>query len=292
MGDDAVSEVDKRRLRDSAGEILNHVRTDLERTHPELTLAVRVADGTAEKALVDASAEAGLIVVGSRGRGAFQGMVAGSVSLAVIHRAHCPVVVIRGTEPPEEVTGAGGRNRGGDTPRRVSPQSGEMANVHVRAQRLPGVGWQYTVPADRGKQLMIVVEGSGDRHLVLVDPSLDDPLETVRLTSTSSSVAGALLAGARFHIEHPSEQAAGSREPDQTVVEVLDVRGGSPAVGRPADEVIRQLGVGAALLGVIRDQTAEAMEASAERPIEIGHKLVIAVRQSELDSVRSALDPA
>lgn len=67
------------------------VRTD----HPDVTLieeAIAVAPG---QALVDASETASLVVTGSRGRGAFAGMLLGSVSQEVLGRAHCPVAIIR-----------------------------------------------------------------------------------------------------------------------------------------------------------------------------------------------------
>lgn len=51
--------------------------------------------GHAAKALIDASADALCLVVGSRGRGAIAGAVLGSVSSAVAAHAHCPVVVVR-----------------------------------------------------------------------------------------------------------------------------------------------------------------------------------------------------
>ena len=46
-------------------------------------------------ALVDASREAGLLVLGSRGLGAFRGLLLGSVSHHLASHAHCPVVVVR-----------------------------------------------------------------------------------------------------------------------------------------------------------------------------------------------------
>lgn len=63
--------------------------------HPDVTLleeAIAVAPG---QALADASKTASLVVTGSRGRGAFTGMLLGSVSHEVLGRAHCPVAIIR-----------------------------------------------------------------------------------------------------------------------------------------------------------------------------------------------------
>lgn len=53
-----------------------------------------VKDGPAH-ALVEQSEKAQLVVVGSRGRGNFTGLVLGSVGHAVLHAGHCPVAVVR-----------------------------------------------------------------------------------------------------------------------------------------------------------------------------------------------------
>jgi nucleotide-binding universal stress UspA family protein len=60
----------------------------------------RVVMGHPAKVLLDAAADAALLVVGSRGRGGFKGILLGSVSQHVIARAACPVVVVRAPADP------------------------------------------------------------------------------------------------------------------------------------------------------------------------------------------------
>ena len=53
-----------------------------------------VVAGAPARAVLDASKDADLVVVGSRGHGGFTGLLLGSVSQQVAHHATCPVVII------------------------------------------------------------------------------------------------------------------------------------------------------------------------------------------------------
>jgi nucleotide-binding universal stress UspA family protein len=57
-------------------------------------VTVQAVNGIPAEALLDAAADADMIVVGSRGAGGFKKLLMGSVSLQITHHAHCPVVVI------------------------------------------------------------------------------------------------------------------------------------------------------------------------------------------------------
>ncbi|GAA4543891.1 universal stress protein [Streptomyces violaceochromogenes] len=65
--------------------------------HPGVVVEHRVVHGGTREALIEASRSAQLLVVGARGRGGFAGLLLGSVSQALLHHAHCPVAVVRGT---------------------------------------------------------------------------------------------------------------------------------------------------------------------------------------------------
>ncbi len=63
------------------------------------SVTVRAVTGLPAEELLSASAEADMVVVGSRGAGGFKRLLMGSVSTTVTHHAHCPVVVIPAENP-------------------------------------------------------------------------------------------------------------------------------------------------------------------------------------------------
>ncbi|WP_214414147.1 universal stress protein [Sphaerisporangium fuscum] len=68
--------------------------------HPSVALRQQVAQGHPAEVLVEASDEADLVVVGSRGCGGIAGLILGSTGHAVLHHARCPVAVVPARAEP------------------------------------------------------------------------------------------------------------------------------------------------------------------------------------------------
>ena len=71
------------------------------RAHPDLRIERALVHGTAATVVLAEAGKADLVVVGSRGRGGFAGLLLGSVSQQVVHHAPCPVVIVPHTTPSE-----------------------------------------------------------------------------------------------------------------------------------------------------------------------------------------------
>jgi nucleotide-binding universal stress UspA family protein len=81
--------------RSTADDLLSSVLYELRDTLAGIEVErVVIDDRHPAEALVQASNDADLLVVGSRGRGGFKQMLLGSVSHAVVLHAACPVVVV------------------------------------------------------------------------------------------------------------------------------------------------------------------------------------------------------
>jgi nucleotide-binding universal stress UspA family protein len=78
-----------------AGQTLAEAIAEASGSAGQVEIRPEVVEGNAAQVLLDASAGADLLVVGSRGHGGFVGALLGSVSQHCVHHSGCPVVVIR-----------------------------------------------------------------------------------------------------------------------------------------------------------------------------------------------------
>jgi nucleotide-binding universal stress UspA family protein len=85
--------------------LLGRATTRAVSRHPELVVRQSLRPTDPRHALLEVSADAAMIVVGSRGRGHVLSVVLGSVSEEVAGRASCPVVVIRSKHEDESRRG-------------------------------------------------------------------------------------------------------------------------------------------------------------------------------------------
>ncbi len=74
---------------------LDEIRSVLGREPDDETLSLDVIEGAPSLRLLEYADRAQLLVVGSRGRGGFAGLLLGSVSQHLAEHADCPVVIIR-----------------------------------------------------------------------------------------------------------------------------------------------------------------------------------------------------
>lgn len=80
---------------DRAERLLAEAAAGLGQDHPDVAVELAPMPMPATQALVSASSTASMIVVGTRGRGGFVGLLLGSVSSTVLQHAECPVAVVR-----------------------------------------------------------------------------------------------------------------------------------------------------------------------------------------------------
>ncbi|NJC67446.1 universal stress protein [Planosporangium flavigriseum] len=83
-------------VRDFAASVVDAAVAEARTTAPHARVHGVAVEGEPVPVLLEAAAEAGMVVVGSRGAGGFASLLAGSVSVRLATQAPCPVTVVRG----------------------------------------------------------------------------------------------------------------------------------------------------------------------------------------------------
>lgn len=90
----APSQEDMQHVVDSYMDDLRARVQPIRRRYPNLSINLKVIPGSAVDALTKASGRNDVVVVGSRGRGGFTGLILGSTSQGLVQHATCPVYVV------------------------------------------------------------------------------------------------------------------------------------------------------------------------------------------------------
>lgn len=95
VAEDARHNTDMDDARRSAHTLVGRAHARAKEQAPGLRVREVVQEGRPDQVITHAVDDAALVVVGARGRGDFVSLLLGSVSRGVVHRAHCPVAIIR-----------------------------------------------------------------------------------------------------------------------------------------------------------------------------------------------------
>jgi len=206
------------------------------RRYPDLPVATEVVQGAPASVLLDESAAAQLVVVGSRGRGGFASLLLGSVSAQVAAHATSPVVVVR---PP---AARGTRELPGNGP--------VVVGVDGSTGSAAAVEFAFEEAAARGTGLIAVYVWG----VMPYDAGDDDP--RVEQDGPDAALADALAAWQDKYPEVPvSHRAVHSLVPVHTILD-QSADAGLIVVGRRGRGGFAGLSLGSVGDGLVRHAKA------------------------------------
>ncbi|MFF5113779.1 universal stress protein [Streptosporangium sp. NPDC000509] len=205
-----ISEKDRyadvgRWMREGATSMLDAAVERVRQEDPRVVAEPRLLGGDPRAILIEAAADAELLVVGNHGLGGFAGMLLGSVALGVVGRAACPVAVIRAPSAwpaGEVVVGVDGSKAGtgalGFAFFEASLRGVGLRAVHAWSRPVVGGGPFAEDTAEVERRLLAeALAGWSERYPdVKVTEQLEDG-HPVRVLAEVSARSGLLVVGSR-----------------------------------------------------------------------------------------------
>jgi len=191
---------------------------------PEVAISSRTYAGSPEAVLLEESAGADLLVLGSRGRGGFAGLLLGSVGRNCVHRAQCPVLIVgqhthlvepkeTGTRPPSSthrivvgVDGSPSSLAALDWAITQAQLTGAVLDVLMTWHRPYGYGWSpvrtHHDPGHENEKRLheLLKHLRGTRPNVSIQPIVTEGRPAPLLVNSSQG-ADLLVVGSRGHGE-------------------------------------------------------------------------------------------
>lgn len=177
---------------DSSAQTAESAASAAREAFPALRVTTATPYGRPARHLVEASAGADLVVVGSRGQGRLSSVLLGTTSLQTVSHAHCPVVVIREPHPHpgtdlHVVVGVDGSERASAALRFAAEAAGPRGTVEVVY-----AWWLEVIDG-----VVVTTEGSpewriaDEQHRILLERAVGDvPDRFPDIRFTSRSVRG------------------------------------------------------------------------------------------------------
>lgn len=149
---------------------------------PGLEVSTELVVAQSVEVLAERSADASMVVVGSRGLGGVSGLILGSVAVGLVSHAHCPVVIVRGDE--HDGTGDAGA---------VDPTAPVVVGIDGSPVSSAALAYAYDYAAIHGLPLVAVhawAVGS-------VDPTIAPFVDTEAMREDAERLVAENLAGWR-----------------------------------------------------------------------------------------------
>lgn len=196
--------------------------------HPSTQITSEILPGHPVTRLVELSARSAMLVLGSRGHGAFHDALLGSVALATTMRSACPTVLVRETPGPE-------------------PQGAVVTGVDWSDSSLDALKFAYCVAEHHGCEL-VAVQALPDAYFI--PGPYEHPDRDELIAAAERSLAEQLAGFGPAHPDVVARRVTSNQDPVAALAEVA-ARARLLVVGRRGRGGFAELLMGSVSRGVL-----------------------------------------